>query len=466
MKRWIWIIIILVVLVGGFFGIRQIQASSAAAQAAAYETITAERGDLIAVIGATGIVEAGQSANLLFETDGIVDVVYVEPGDRVVKDQVLAVLAEDSLSSQIIMAQADLMDAQRALETLMVSGLSRAQAQDSFARTMDALDRAEYNWQVQQKGYRANSEVIARAEANLVLAQNQVDQAASDYSRVSSLPSDNPQRALARANLADARLQRDSVQRSLNWYFGEPDEIEQALLDASVALAEAQLADAEREFSRWQDGVPQEEIIRLQAQITAAQSMLDLAVIRAPFAGTITSVHVSEGDPITMTSPGFRLADLEEQIIEVEISEVDINQIQTGQPVELIFDAVLNKTYQGTVTEVGLEGIEMQGVINFQVIVEALDPDKLIKPGLTAAVNIIVNQLEDVLIVPNRAVRVVDGDRVVYILKDGILEPVVIELGASADQFSEVVGGELQAGDIIVINPPANFGPPRGGPFG
>jgi HlyD family secretion protein len=466
MKRWMWIIIILVVLVAGFFGIRQIQAGSAAAQAAAYETITAEQGDLTAVIGATGIVEAGQSANLLFETDGIVDVVHVALGDRVEKDQVLAVLSEDSLPSQIIMAQADLMDAQRALETLMVSGLSRAQAQDTFARTMDALDRAEYNLQVQQRGYRANGEVIARAEANLVLAQSEVDQAASAYGQVSSLPKDNPQRALARANLADARLQRDSVQRSLNWYFGEPDEIEQALLDASVALAEAQLADAEREFSRWQYGVPQEEIIRLQAQITAAQSMLDLAVIRAPFTGTITSVHVAAGDPVTMTSPAFRLSNLENQIIEVEISEVDINQVQIGQPAELLFDAVLNKTYQGTVTEVGLEGIEMQGVINFRVKVEALDPDEWIKPGLTAAVNIIVNQLEDVLIVPNRAVRVVEGDRVVYILKEGIIEPVVIELGASADQFSEVVGGELQVGDVIVINPPATFGPPRGGPFG
>lgn len=461
-----WIVLILVVLVGGFFAVRKVRSSGAAAREAEYETIVAERGDLTAVIGATGIVEAGQSANLVFETEGTVESVLVETGDEVEKDQVLAVLAEESLSSQIILAQADLLDAQRALEDLRVSGLSRAQAQDAYAQAMDALDRAEYNWQVQQKGYRADGEVVARAEANLVLAENQVSQAESAYNRVSGLPDDNPQRALARANLADARLNRDSIQRSINWYYGEPDEIEQALLDASVALAEAQLADTEREFERWMDGIPEEEIVRLQAQITAAQSLLDLAVIKAPFAGTITSVDTSAGDPVSMGTTAFRLADLEQQVIEVEISEIDINQVEIGQPVELDFDAVLDKTYTGEVVEVGMEGVQIQGVINFIVKVEALDLDERIKPGLTAAVSIISNQLNDVLIIPNRAVRVVDGDRVVYVLKDDELEPVVVRLGANADQFSEVIGGDLQEGDLIVLNPPAELEPPQGGPFG
>ncbi|MBN1264056.1 MAG: efflux RND transporter periplasmic adaptor subunit [Anaerolineales bacterium] len=466
MKRWKWIAIILVVLVGGFFAIRQVRSANVNGQAAQYETVIAEKGALTAIVGATGVVEADQSADLVFETDGTVESVLVELGTVVEKDQILAVLVESSLSSQIILAQADLIDAQRALDNLMVTGLSRAQAQEALAQAMDALDRAEYSWQVQQKGYRANGEVIARAEANLVLAQNQVDRAQHEYSRVSNLPDDNSQRALARANLADARLNRDSILRSLNWYNGEPDEIEQALLDASVALSEAQLNQAEREFERWQDGVPEEEIIRIQAQIAAAQSLLDMTVVKAPFAGTITRVSVAQGDLASIGSPAFRVSDLEHQVIQVEISEVDINSIEVGQPVQLDFDAVLEKTYQGEVIEVGMEGVETQGVINFLVKVETLDTDERIRPGLTAAVNIIVNQLDNVLLVPNRAVRVVDGERVITILKDGILEQVPVILGASADQYSEVAGGELQVGDIIVLNPPTSFGPNHGGPFG
>ena len=83
---------------------------------------------------------------------------------------------------------------------------------------------------------------------------------------------------------------------------------------------------------------------------------------------------------------------------------------------------------------------------------------------MTAAVTIQVKEVKDALLVPNRAVRVVDGQRVVYILKDGVLTPVTVRLGATSDSMSEVVGGDLQEGDTIVLNPPSNtFGPGSGG---
>ena len=65
--------------------------------------------------------------------------------------------------------------------------------------------------------------------------------------------------------------------------------------------------------------------------------------------------------------------------------------------------------------------------------------------------------------IPNRAVRVVDGQRVVYILQDGLPVPVKVRLGSSSDTYSEVVGGDLKEGDQIVLNPPVNF---EGGPMG
>jgi HlyD family secretion protein len=99
-----------------------------------------------------------------------------------------------------------------------------------------------------------------------------------------------------------------------------------------------------------------------------------------------------------------------------------------------------------------------------------IDPDELVKPGMTAAVNIVVNQLENVLLVPNRAVRVVDGQRVVYILVDGDLEKIEISLGASSDTHSEILDGDLKPDDLIVLNPPLFFieqnGSPGGGMFG
>jgi len=93
---------------------------------------------------------------------------------------------------------------------------------------------------------------------------------------------------------------------------------------------------------------------------------------------------------------------------------------------------------------------------------------------MTAAVVIQVRNVEDALLVPNRAVRVVDAKRVVYVLdEDGTLRLVEVRLGATSDTYSEVVGGELQEGDQVVLNPPAasNFEPGNGpmngnNPFG
>jgi len=149
-------------------------------------------------------------------------------------------------------------------------------------------------------------------------------------------------------------------------------------------------------------------------------------------------------------------------LVDVDIPEIDINRIKVGQPASLTFDAIQNKSYQGEVTAVAQVGSNGQGVVNFRVTIVLLNPDELVHPGMTAALSIIINQLEDVLLVPNRAVRTVDNQRVVYILQNNLPVAVPIEIGVSSDTFSELVAGDLKEGDLIVLNPPStvmqNFG--------
>jgi len=78
----------------------------------------------------------------------------------------------------------------------------------------------------------------------------------------------------------------------------------------------------------------------------------------------------------------------------------------------------------------------------------------LVRPGMTAAVNIVVSEIKDALIVPNRAIRLRNGQRVVYLLKDGLLEAVEVVVGASSDTHSEIVKGNVAEGDLVVLNPP------------
>jgi HlyD family secretion protein len=76
---------------------------------------------------------------------------------------------------------------------------------------------------------------------------------------------------------------------------------------------------------------------------------------------------------------------------------------------------------------------------------------------MTAAVNIVINQLENVLTVPNRAVRLVDGETVVYLLKNNAIQMVSIKIGASSDVVSEVLSGDLKEGDKVILNPPSSI---------
>lgn len=463
MKRWMYILLVLIAVVGGTAGFIALRRSRQAAAAQDLQTVEATTGDLTAVVGATGSVRANQSAVLVFQTTGIVGSVNVEVGDRVAADEKLAELERTSLPAQVILAEADLATAQRALDQLLDSSLARAQAQLALAQARKALHDAEYNRTVQQQGNRATSNTIQNAEAQLTLAEDAVQQAETRYSQLSGLPEDDPARASALAALTAARSARDRAERVLNWYTGHPTEIDQALLDANVAIAQAQVADAEREWARAQNGPDPDDVAAAEARVAAARATADMARISAPFAGTITSVQVKPGDEVSPGTIAFGLADLSRLLVDVEVSEVDINHVQPGQPVTLTLDAVLGRTYQGRVAEVGLTGMVAQGVVNFPVTVEILDADELVRPGMTTAVNVVVDQIQNVLLVPNRAVRVRDGQRVVYVLQGGRPVAVAIVLGASSDTDSQVLEGDVRPGDQIVLNPPLEFetgGPP------
>jgi HlyD family secretion protein len=153
-------------------------------------------------------------------------------------------------------------------------------------------------------------------------------------------------------------------------------------------------------------------------------------------------------------------------LVDVSVSEVDISRIKPGQEATITLDAVSGVTYPGKVTEVAKVAEVVQGVANFKVTAQLTQPDENVLPGMTAAVNIIVDNLENVLLLPNRAVRLEDGKRIVYVLRNGKPEKVNVTIGVSSDTYSEIIDSGLKLGDLIIVNPPQNFFSPQGGPPG
>jgi HlyD family secretion protein len=452
----ILIVIVLILVISG------INRAKNAAQSA-FQTSPLVRGNLTAIVGATGTVHANQSAILSWQTTGRIGKVNVKLDDLVTTDQILAELSADSLPQSIILAEADLVSAKRALDDLKNSDVASATAYQNMVLAQKAVDDARDD--LDSKNYaRADQETLDIARANLVIAEDAVSRAEQLYDQVDSLEEDNPIRAEAFSELAKAKQNRDRLQANLNWLLGLPDEQELATANAALDVALARLDDATREWERLKDGPDPEDVKAAEARVSALEATLKMRYVEAPFSGTITNLGSKMGDQVNPGTVAFQIDDLSQLLVDVDIAEVDINSIKIGQSATISFDAIQTKSYDGKVVEVARIGTAGQGVVNFKVTIALTDPDELVLPGMTAAVNIIVHQLDNVLLIPNRAVRLLEGNRVVYVLQNNAAVPVNIELGASSDTDSELVSGDLKEGDLIILNPPANI--TRGPMFG
>jgi HlyD family secretion protein len=452
-RKWLFLAIALVIIIVLYIVINTLSARANLIKS--YQTTTVSRGTLTATIGATGTVRARQSATLYWQSSGTVGEVNVKLDHKVDRLTQLVSLEKLSLPQSVILAEADLVSAERALETARLSNTPTAQAMLALfqaQRSYEEANNARY-----RTGYsdHASDQDIKDARAVLKVRQQEVVRYQALYDDIEDTPENAIRLNNAYDQLQEVIANRNAAQARLDYYLSDYQKSHE--VDAQVALAKAQLEDAQREWDRLKDGPDAADILSAQARVDAARATVNMQYILAPFDGTVTVLENIPGDQVMAGDPAIRLDDTSQMLVDVEISEVDINAVEAGQPAVLTFDAILDKTYHGEVTEVSRVGMISSGVVNFTVKIKLTDEDQEVKPGMTAGVIITTQQLEDVLLVPNRAVRLVDNQRVVYILQDGQLVTVNIELGAMSDLNSEVIGGDLRAGDVIVLNPPTLF---------
>ena len=424
-----------------------------------FDTVAAAKGSLSAKVGATGTVRSKHSAQLTWLSTGTVEKINVKVGSKVKNGDTLASLLMTSLPQNVIMAQSDLASAQQALADLENSGISRAKVEQALADAQKAFDDAKDKYDG-IKFKRASDTYIDNTQSRLDLANKRVSILRKNYHIFENLPDGDTRKATALQALTDAELNRDQITAELNYVTGSADATEASQRAANYAVALGNLENAKRRLEELEGDIDPVELAGARARVTAAQATLNTAFVLAPFDGTITDSDPIIGDQVSPGKVAFRLDDLTHLLVDVDVSEIDINSISIGQNVEVSFDAIQTKTYIGKVIEVGQVGTVVQGAVNFTVTVELTDVDEAVKPGMTAAVTIFVKEIKDVLVVPNRAVRVLDGQRVVYILKNNAPTPVKIQLGSTSDTQSEVIDGELKIGDEIILNPPSTFNGP------
>ena len=210
-----------------------------------------------------------------------------------------------------------------------------------------------------------------------------------------------------------------------------------------------------------------------QAALDAAQVNLDYTDIVSPVDGTVVSRNVTMGQTVAasfQTPTLFLIAtDLNKMQVDTNVSESDIGGIKDGNKAIFTVDAFPKRTFEGTVAQVRQSPQTVQNVVTYDVVVSVDNTDRALKPGMTAANRIVVDQRRDVLRVPSQAFRYApvteDGTRRsgtsgrtrpaaqarVWVLRDGKPVRVAVTAGLDDDTFIEIVKGELKAGDLVII---------------
>jgi len=511
--------VVLILAVGGFLIFRG--AAAKAAAAANLQTATVDRGTLVATVSTAGSVAAPQSVTLVWHTSGIVGKVNVKVGDTVEAGQVLMELDPAALSQSVIQAQADLISAQQALDTLLdpattAQQLAQAEVtvaqdeqtvttaqrtlngalspsvasyQDQYQRAQAALTAAQQNATITdyQTSLRAATDALTNATGTLnsvkaldaqypgygdqrnrmLNAQTAYDRALQDYQ--TALYRFQQAQTQDAQTIQDDQKSVDTLKANLAAAQAGPDQSVVSLSQAQLDVAQANLTKAQADLKKLQAGPDPQAVAAARAKVAAAQATVDQAQLTAPFRATVVAVSNKVGDSVDSGGNAIALADLTSLEVLVSVSEVDINRIVVGQAATLTLDAAPGQTFTGTVAEVTIFGQSSQGVVTFPVKIVVPKPSPQVKPGMTAAVSIVTDSRENVLMVPNRAVRVTGGLRSVTVLFEGQQLLVPVTLGLANETTSEVLTG-LKEGDTLVLNVPTTtqtggFGGGGGGGF-
>jgi HlyD family secretion protein len=352
--------------------------------------------------------------------------------------------------------------------------------------TLQAVVTVVVGSQVSGTIEKLSADFNSKVKAGQVVAQLNQDKfkAAVDQARANLLA--------AQATLAKNKVTVADALRTLerNRELRKRDVMAQSELDASQTAYDAAVAQLE---------VSQAQISQAQAALN--QNMVDLnnTVIRSPVDGMVISRSVDVGQTVaaSLSAPTlFTIAnDLAKMEVHTSVDEADVGNVSEGQEVSFTVDAFPVRRFRGKVHQVRNAPTTVQNVVTYDAVVRIDNKEMLLKPGMTANVQFLVSEKEDVLTVPNMALRfkppeekneVQDllrqeqgraapqlgarrtsrsgaggnaggqGRRVrqvkIYLLKDGKAQPVDVQLGITDGSKTEVVAGKLSENDPVILS--------------
>ncbi|MBZ5610565.1 MAG: efflux RND transporter periplasmic adaptor subunit [Acidobacteriia bacterium] len=426
---------------------------------AAYQTAAIERGKVQASISATGNCNAVVTVQVGAQVSGNIKALYADFNTKVKKGQLVALIDPEVFQARVDQAKASLDSARTAVAS--------AQAQEEKSNADIASARAAVANQ---------NAAIAKAKA-----------AAKDA---------NTKLASRKILFQQGIMSKDDLDTAQSTYDQAVAEQQAAEAQLDAANHQVQSAQAMFQVAKTQLAAAQAQIQQAQATLEQAQLDLDHTRIVAPVDGTVIARQMDVGQTVAASFQAptiFQIAqDLTKMQVDTNVDEADVGQVKMGQPAKFTVDAYPRTTFQGVVTQIRQAPINVQNVITYDVVVGVPNPDLKLLPGMTANVKILTSEADNILKIPNAALRFhpvdatpatdtrvhaagkrQDSGTTLYVLdQDGKPKAVKVTLGITDGLYTAVQAGDLMEGERVITaslvkNPGASPAPraPQGPRF-
>jgi HlyD family secretion protein len=455
-KKWFWILIIVIVLVAGgggyYFFFRNLRTNSTRAtgtQAPAMQTSVAVRGDITLSASGTGKVIPVSQVTLGFNDPGTLLEVDVAVGDQVKQGQMLARLqtknTAESIAASIASAESNIIQAQNTLANLSATAeANKATALTNIAAGELAVRNAQYNLVNFAPPISLQGLTPAAAIEKTRKTLEAATQAFEPYKYLDQY------QATRVTYLTDLNYAQSDYDAAVKWLG----------LEYTLETAQSNLIQAKLQYEKYKNGPSVEDVSaaqaalnNAQAQLAVAQQTVSIEELNAPITGTVLTVASNVGGVVGTSgnSAVFTLADVSRVVLDTYMDETDLNNIKVGYQANVVFDALPDQTFTGTVTLVnpGLVTVSNVQAIEISVVLNNVSPSDNLMVGLNAAVDVVAGKSINTVLVPVVALHELDpGEFAVFVVVNGVPTLRPVKVGLKDVTNAEILSG-LQAGDIV-----------------
>jgi HlyD family secretion protein len=369
-------------------------------------TARVDRGNLRNTVTATGTLQAVTTVQVGSQASGTISALYADFNSVVKKGQVIAQLDPSVPKAQVEQARANLQQARASL----------AQARAAVTNSKAGVSDAQAKSQAARSTVQNNQAGVSASEANVAVLKAQQDDALSLLKQQESLLKSGviAQRdydvAMTTYKTAEARYNQAVAQ------LNQAKLAEQSSSSAGIAQSQAAIEQSQAQVQQSQAAVAQNaaQVQQAEAALSLAEVNLSHTTITSPIDGIVVSRDVNVGQTVaaSLSAPTlFTIAnDLTQMQVIANIDQADIGLVEQAKSVKFSVDAFPGKEFEGKIEQMRLNPTNVQNVVTYNVVIDVSNPEQILKPGMTANLTITIDERNNVLKVPNAALRFTPQD--------------------------------------------------------